>query len=107
MALTKIVDCALHAGLTQDVNACYQFKQWLKDNNIEYTMLFYVDDIQHQHVFDALNTWWDGVTFNSFPIFVYTEVHDDLSPAQYPRKYFTSVAEIQASNFLTQYSLGR
>lgn len=107
MALIKIVDCALHGGLTQDANACYEFKKWLQDNNIEYTMLFYVDDGQHQQVFNALNSWWQDANFNSFPIFVYTEMHDDLSPSQYPRKFFTSVADIKASDFLAQYALGR
>jgi hypothetical protein len=107
MALTKIVDCSLYAGLTQNAQACYEFKQWLKDNNVEFQLLMYSDDNQHQGVFDSLNTWWPDPQFSSFPIFIYTEIHDDLSPMMYPRKYFKTVADIQASDFLTQYAVGR
>jgi len=107
MALTKIVDCYLYSGFTEDSQACYDFKKWLEDNNVEFQLLFYSDNAQHASVFDALNSWWPGAELNSFPIFVYTEMHDDLTPSVYPRKYFKTLADIQASEFLTQYQLGR
>lgn len=107
MSFTKIVDCYLYTGLTEDAQACYDFKKFLVDNNVQFTLLHYNDDTQHQNVFDALNTWWDNANFTKFPIFYYSEAHPDLEPSQYPRKYFTSVDEMKSSNFLTDYQLGR
>jgi len=111
MALTKIVDCYLYCGFTEDAQACFDFKKWLEDNNVDFQLLFYADNSQHKGVFDALNSWWPDLEsenkLSKFPIFVYTEIHDDLTPAKYPRKFFKSTAEIQTSNFLTQYQLGR
>lgn len=107
MALTKIVDCNLYSGLTQNAQECFDFKKWLEDNNVEFQLLFYNDSSQHELVFNALNTWWENAGITSFPIFVYTEMHDDLTPSRYPRKFFKSLADIQASDFLTQYRVGR
>jgi hypothetical protein len=107
MALTKIVDCCLYVGLTQDAQACYEFKKWLEDNNVEYQLLMYSYDNQHSEVFTALSSWWPDTQISAFPVLVYTEIHDDLSPMMYPRKYFKTVTDIQASEFLTQYALGR
>ncbi len=111
MALTKIVDCYLYSGFTEEAQACSDLKIWLENNNIDFQFLFYADNSQHEAVFTALNSWWPKLEpenkLDKFPIFVYTEVHDDLTPAKYPRKFFKSVTEIQASDFLTQYLLGR
>jgi len=105
MALTKIDDIYLYAGITAGAAESFAIKQYLVDNNVKYTLMFYGDDGSHEGVFAALSTWFaDRGTenpFTDFPILVYTEIHDDLSPSQYPRKYFTNLNDITNSNFLS------
>lgn len=107
MALVKIDDVFLYTALTATAHQCWLMKKYLQDNNINYTNLHYNDDTQLPDVFAPLNTWWTNVTFDEMPILIYTEIHDDLPPSKYPRKFFKTVADIQASNFLQEYQLGR
>lgn len=53
-------------------------KQWMNDNKIPYTNLWYYDVNQHSSVFNALNTWTFGssVTISEFPFVIYDEIHD-------------------------------
>jgi len=45
--------------------------------------------------------------FQEFPFLIYTEVHDDLSPSQYPKIVLYGYDEIVDSNILELYQLGR
>jgi len=105
MAITKIDDVFLYVGITDGVTEANNIKKWLVANNIKYTLLFYGDDAQHADVIGALNSWWPGASIVDFPILVYTEIHDDLPPSQYPRKYFQTLVDLQGSNFLSTYTL--
>lgn len=100
MAITKIEEVYLYTTLDHTHAECYGMKKWLDDNNIQYTNLHYPAEIKDE-VFAPLNTWWDGVTFTDFPILIYTEVHDDIPASRSPRKYAKTLAEAQASDFLT------
>jgi hypothetical protein len=104
MAITKIDDVFLYVGITDGVTEANNIKKWLVANNINYTLLFYGDDAQHADVFVALNSWWPDTNIVDFPVLVYTEIHDDLPPSRYPRKYFQTLADIQGSNFLSTYT---
>jgi hypothetical protein len=103
MAITKIDDVFLYIGITDGVTEANNIKKWLLANNIKYTLLFYGDDSQHTDVLNALNSWWPGANIIDFPVLVYTEIHNDLPPSQYPRKWFQTLSAIQASEFLTTY----
>jgi len=100
MATTKIDDVDLYVGLTAEAQACWNLKKFLLDNNIKFRVLSYNDDSQHSILFQGLSTWWDGVTFDKFPVLTYVEVDPDLPPSQYARKYATTPAELQSGNFL-------
>lgn len=100
MAFVKLDDVYLYTGLTSKAQQCYEMKKWLTDNNVKFTSLHYNDDAQHPELFAALNTWWEGVTFSEFPILICTEVHDDMSISQYPKRYYKSLEDAQASDFL-------
>lgn len=107
MALTKIDDICLYTALNEDAQECYELKKWLNDNGVSFQGLHYNDDSQLEEVFTALNTWWENANFTKLPILVYTEIHSDLSPMLYPKKFFTTLEEAKASNFLNDYKLGR
>lgn len=100
MAITKIDDIDLYVGLTKDVQACWDMKKFLVDNNIKFRTMMYADDSQHEALFTAISTWWEGETFENFPIVTYVEIDPDLPPSQYPRKFARVVADLQAGNFL-------
>jgi hypothetical protein len=107
MAITKLDDINLYTGLTEDAHACWEMKKFLTDNGVKHQVLHYSDDAQHPQVFGPLSTWWEDTKFTKFPILIYTEVHDDLSVSQYPRRYFTDLEVLKASNFLELYNLGK
>ncbi len=107
MAITKLDDIHLYTGLTEHAQQCWDMKKYLQDNGVKFQNLHYADDAQHPSVFKPLSTWWPNIVeFNAFPILVYTEVHDDLSVSQYPRKFFTNLEDLKASNFLELAKLG-
>lgn len=102
MAVSKIDDIYLYTGWTSSAQECYRIIEWLKNNNVKYTLLQYNDEAQYESVFSSLNTWFQGVTFTDFPVLVYTNMDLDVSPSQWTRGYFTNLADIQAdSNFLS------
>jgi hypothetical protein len=103
MAITRIDDVHLYAAITAGADECWKIKQWLVENKIKFTTLYYGDDSQHADVLTALNTWWENPGFTDFPVLTYTEVHDDIGPSQFPRNYFKTLADIKASSFLQTY----
>jgi hypothetical protein len=108
MAVTKIDDVHLYAGMTDGIIEANNMKKWLKDNNIEYTLMFYADESAHTGLLEALSSWWrddSNAAFTDFPILVYTEIHDDLPPSRYPRKFFKTLSDMQNSNFLSVYKV--
>jgi hypothetical protein len=107
MAITKIDDLHLYAGITSTAQQIWEMKNFLNTNGVQYQLMFYGEDERHKELFDALNTWWNGANIVAFPILVYTEIHDDLPPSRYPRIYYTDLATLQSSNFLNDYKLGR
>lgn len=100
MAIIKIEEVYLYATLDHTHAECYEMKKWLDDNNVNYTYLHYHAEAKNDAL-APLNTWWEGVTFTDFPIIIYTEVRDDVPLSQSPRRYFTTLADAQASEFLT------
>jgi hypothetical protein len=92
-----IKDIYLYSGLTPTGgNDSALAIQWLEENNIEFTHLWYGDATQHAGVFDAMNTWGIG-TFSDFPFVVYDEVHDDDTTV---RQALNGLSEIQDSNLV-------
>lgn len=101
--IVGIKDVYLYTGLTPTGgNNCALAIQWLEDNNIEYTHLWYSDPDQHQSVFDSLNTWDIG-TFSDFPFVIYDEVHDDYTTV---RRALIGMSEIENSNLVELSELG-
>lgn len=100
MAILKIEEVYLYTTLDHTHAECYAMKKWLDDNNVKYTYLHYHAEFVAEAL-APLNTWWEGVTFTEFPIIVYTEVRDDVPVSQSPRRFFKTLAEAQANDFLT------
>jgi hypothetical protein len=113
MAIIKIDDIYLYTDIqeenneqTESVNA----RAFMDSLGINYTNLNYSDTFQHDLNFIALSTWIfiDGqYEIKSFPFVIYTEIHDDLSPANYPKVLLYGLNEINDSNLLELYTLGR
>jgi hypothetical protein len=77
--IVGIKDIYLYTGLTPTGgNDSALAIQWLDENNIEYSHLWYSDPAQHAEVFNALNTWGIG-TFSDFPFVIYDEMNDDYT----------------------------
>jgi hypothetical protein len=75
--IVGIKDIYLYTGLTPTGgNDSALAIEWLNENNIEYSHLWYGDPAQHAGVFNALNTWGIG-TFSDFPFVIYDEMNDD------------------------------
>ncbi len=92
-----IKDVYLYSGLTPTGgNDSASAVQWLQENNIQFTHLWYGDTAQHAGVFEAINTWDIG-TFTDFPFVVYDEVHDDNTTV---RQALNGLSEIQNSNLV-------
>ncbi len=92
-----IRDVYLYSGLTPTGgNDSASAAQWLEENNIQYTHLWYGDASQHASVFEAINTWELG-TFTDFPFVIYDEVHDDNTTV---RQALNGLSEIQNSNLV-------
>ena len=74
-----ITNICLYTGLTPTGgNASASAQQWMDDNNIEYSSLWYGDIKQHADVFESLNSWYIG-EFTDFPFVIYDEKHDDYT----------------------------
>jgi hypothetical protein len=92
-----IKDVYLYSGLTPTGgNDSASALQWLQENNIQFTHLWYGDTAQHASVFEAMNTWGIG-TFSDFPFVVYDEVHDDNTTV---KQALNGLSEIQNSNLV-------
>lgn len=77
--LVGIKDIYLYTGLTDTSNNDSDAAlQWMTDNNIDFTHLWYGDASQHEAVFGALNSWSIG-EFSDFPFVIYDEKHDDYT----------------------------
>lgn len=100
MAILKLEEVYLYTTLDHTHAECYALKQWLDSNNVDYVNLHYAAETKAD-VLAPLSTWWEGVTFTDFPILVYTEIRDDMPFSRAPRRYFTNLADAQASDFLT------
>lgn len=100
MAIIKIEEVYLYTTLDHTHAECYGMKKWLDDNGVKYANLHYPAELKND-VFAPLDTWWTGVTFTDFPVLIYTEVRDDVPLSQSPRRFFTTLADAQASDFLT------
>lgn len=77
--IVGIKDIYLYTGLTPTGgdNSAVAL-EWMRDNNIDFTHLWYGDPVQHESVFSALNSWNIG-EFSDFPFVVYDEKHDDYT----------------------------
>jgi hypothetical protein len=114
MALQKIDDIFLYTDLNWDPKEqsdSVEAKKWMDSLGIKYEHLNYADKREHdKNVHAPLRTWMftrGRHSFGSFPFVIYTEVHDDLSPARYPRVLHFGLEEIISSNLAEIYKLGR
>jgi hypothetical protein len=113
MAITKIDDIYLYTDLSWDpseVSESVDAKAFLDACGLTYIHLNYADPEQHPFVFDPLSSWSfsDGShKIETFPFVIYTEIHDDLSPAKYPKVLLYGLDEIENSNLTELYQLGR
>lgn len=98
--LLKITNVYLHTSNDPDSDAA---KEWLNANGVPFTLLHYGDAEQHPLVFDALNGWFN-TNFDSFPIVVYDEIHDD-KPSE--RSYIYGLEALQQSTLAELHQLGQ
>lgn len=113
MSIVKIDDLYLYSSFAKDVVASFQAKKYLEENglieNRDYVHLIYNNSEDHDMIFSNLGTWdfVDGRhAFSSFPFLIYTEIHDDLKPSQFPKIVRKGVDEIKAG-IAELFKLGR
>lgn len=99
MAILKIEEVYLYTTLDHTHAECFAMKKWLDDNAVQYTQLHYPAEATADAL-APLNTWWEGVTFENFPIVIYTEVRDDTPLSLSPRRFLKTLADAQTSDFL-------
>jgi len=108
MSIVKIDDVYLYANEYEETSECYEAKKWLEDNGIEHEFMYYGEAEAHQRLFESASiNWPDQPPLNKFPFLVYTEIHDNLRPSQYPQVCLRSLEEIKNSNLELLYKLGR
>lgn len=108
--LTRIADIQLYMGLTPEVADCYAAKTFLESVQVKYTPYMYTDPAQHAANFEAISSWkLEGApeVLDKFPFVIYTEIHDDLEPSQYPRKCIYGLDAIKSSGIAELYKTGR
>ena len=75
--ITGIKDIYIYTGMTPTGESdSATAVEWLNNNNIVYTNLWYGDQAQHQSVFDAINTWNVGEV-SDFPFVIYDEIDSE------------------------------
>lgn len=114
MAITKIDSIYLYTDLTwaeDEVSDSVEARKYLDDNGVEYIHLNYADPTQHEAALSPLRTWLftDGLheEINEFPLVIYSEVHDDIPSALYPKVLLYGLDAIKDSNITDLYQLGR
>lgn len=114
MAITKIDSVYLYTDLTwaeDEVSDSVDAKKYLEDNGVEFIHLNYADPAQHEAALAPLRTWLfaDGQhqEISNFPLVIYTEVHDDMESAYYPKVLLYGLDAIKESNLTDLYQLGR
>jgi hypothetical protein len=108
--LQRIDDICLYTGDMGDQQVaadCAAAKAWLIANGITFADMWYGDPAQHEDCMSPLRGWFPGETITAFPFVIYTEVHDDLPPSQFPRFLIYGRAAIEASNLADLFLLGR
>lgn len=108
--LKRIADIQLYMGLTAEVGDCYAAKKFLDDNGIKFAPYMYTDESQHQGNFDAISSWklaGAPEVVDKFPFLIYTEIHDELEPSQYPRKMLYGLEALTGSDIVDLYKIGR
>lgn len=115
MAITKIDSIYLYTDLTWaegEVSDSTKAQKYLDDNGIQYIHLNYADPTQHEAALAPLRTWLfsDGLLheeIKAFPLVIYTECHDDMESAMYPKVLLYGLDAIKDSNITDLYELGR
>ena len=108
--LTRIDDIHLYMGMTEHAAECYEAKKFLGDLGVAFVPYMYADDTAHPGLFEALTSWnmvGSPAQIAKFPFLIYTEIHDDLPPSQFPRVCLYGVAAMMASDIAAKYKLGR
>jgi hypothetical protein len=114
MAITKIDSIYLYTNLTwaeDEVSDSVEAKKYLEDNGVQFIHLNYADPVQHEAALAPLRTWLfaDGQheEITEFPLVIYSEVHDDLETAFYPKVLLYGLDAIKDSTLTDLYQLGR
>jgi len=102
MAIKKIEEVYLYVSEAVTNSAeNIEAVAYMDHSGVPYTKLLYNDQGQHESVFSALNSWWTQHPYkpqpavDTFPLLVYTEVHDDI-PARYsPILYLAGIDAIK------------
>ena len=113
MSIQKIDDVYLYTDLAlepDEKSASFEAKAYMDSLNINYIHMNYYHPDQHEPALSPLRTWQFSRGQHDLPCFpfvIYTEIHDDLSPAFYPRVLLFGMDEIRNSNLVEIYQLGR
>lgn len=99
MAITKIEEVYLYVS-EKVTNAAenIQALAFMERAGIPYKILMYNDEVQHQEIFQALNSWWADrnlPTLSTFPFITYVEVHDDIPARSSPVMYLQGLDNIK------------
>lgn len=107
--LVKIDDVIIYFGVTtpEALQAIFDCKQILDDNNIPYVNVIYPDVAVYPEVFTNLSTWAFGkdftqYTFEDFPIITWHEYYDDYEVCD---QVAISVETLQASSLIVHKEL--
>lgn len=114
--LTKISSIYLYTGIQVPAipNSDSSKAKAHMDEILEgkYIWLNYADPNQFSQVFEPISTWFfaniDGtMNVERFPFVIYTEEHDDLDSAYWPRIILYGLDEIKEAGLEALYQLGR
>lgn len=114
--LIKIDDICTYTHLTWKETTptnSTKLKEFMDLNVPGHTLLNYTDPDLLEAAMEPLRTWsfanygGETVDIDTFPFVIYTEVHDDMSPSQYPRVLLYGYDAVTSSNIIELYQLGR
>jgi hypothetical protein len=102
--IVKIDNVRIYYGITtpEALQAIFDCKQILDDNNIPYGNLIYNEVSAYPEIFANLSTWAFGTdftqyTFTDFPIVTWQEFYDDFEVCD---QVAISVEMLEASNLI-------
>lgn len=120
--LTRIDDLYLYTNIdfqSGDIQMSHMAQKFFEEADVPVVLMNYNgSEAVLEAALEPLRTWtfsnmisdtnkYGRFDLQEFPFLIYTEIHDDLPPSQYPKVLLYGYDEIVDSNILELYQLGR